>query len=111
MWNQIRIQKKLEELHTGIAHTARWTTKLEHAIRDSTPNHGVKGKLNFVQRRLLRNGYAEAATTYFGVVVALGAKAVNIGHLIPGDIHQNYLLPENPTLPQMAGKLNVRKKS
>ena len=98
------LEKKLEGLPTGIAHTTRWTTKLEHAIRDATPNLGKKGRLNFVQRRLLRNGYAEAATTYFGTVVALRTKAVNIGHLIPGDTYQNYLLPE--TRPTQRWRVN-----
>ena len=46
------LEKKMEDLHLGISNSAGWTTKLEKAILEATPNHGLKGRLSFVQRRL-----------------------------------------------------------
>ena len=85
---------KLENTCTSIANSVGWTTSLGNAIGKATPNHGVKGKLNFVQRRLLRHGYAKAATTNHGAVVVIKTWAVNIGHLITGDTYQTHLVPE-----------------
>ena len=82
--------KKLEKIHLGIANSVGWTTSLSNAIENATLNRGVKGKLNFVQRRLHQHGYVKAATTEYGAVVAIKTKAVNIGHLITGDVFHNY---------------------
>ena len=43
----------------------------------------------------LHNGYVTAATTDFGIVVALKTEAVNIGLLTFEDPDQNYLISEN----------------
>ena len=100
------LKNELGNTHISIADSVAWTSSLSIAIGNATPNHGVKGKLNFVQRRLLRHGYAKAATTNYGAVVAIKTWAVNIGHLITGDTYRTQLVPE--TRPQRNGGFTGR---
>ena len=55
------LQKGIENIHLGISNTAGWTNRLEDAINDVTPNHGLNRRMNIVQRRLHRNEYITAA--------------------------------------------------
>ena len=89
------LQKGLENIHRGISNTAGWTTSLEDAIRNAIPNHGVKGRMSFVQRRLQRHGYTKAATTTIGVVAVIKTAATYIGNLSPGKADDRWIVPEN----------------
>ena len=89
------LQKSLENIHLGISNTAGWTTSLEEAIRDAIPNHGVKGRMSFVQRRLQRHGYTNAAVTTIGVVAVIKRNATYIGNLSPGKEGDKWIVPKN----------------
>ena len=70
-----------------------WTSSLETAITEATPNRGKKGKLCLVDRRLQRKGYNDLITNNVGVVIAFMTTAIPIGDYTPSISIDEYLVP------------------
>ena len=53
-----------------------WTNSLDVALRFSDPNRGLVGKMNLMQRRMIRRGLKEAVITNHGVVLVTVAPGI-----------------------------------
>ena len=71
-----------------------WTSSLDDAIQKSVPNKGITGRLSFLQRRLIRNGFETEAVTNFGAVAVINARAINVGRITRGNTENTWWLDE-----------------
>ena len=74
--------------------TTGWTSSLDDAIRNATPNLGVPGRMSFIQHRLRRNGYETEAVTNIGAVAVVNARAINIGCITHGNTCNTWWIHE-----------------
>ena len=58
-----------------------WTNSLEVATQYSDPNRGLLGRMNLMQRRLIRRGLKDNVTTNLGVVLVTVATGISVEQL------------------------------
>ena len=81
--NTHALHKIIEDLKQCLPPTWVWSSSLETAINEATPNKGKKGKLSFIDRRLLRKGHSDLVTNHVGMVLSYRTIAIPIADLTP----------------------------
>ena len=92
--NKHRLRLWMERNTMEPLDTTGWTSSLADAIRNATPNKGIRGRMSFTQQRLRRNGYEPEAVTNIGAVAIVNARATNIGSIIRGNTRNTWWLHE-----------------
>ena len=92
--NEHRLKSWMKKMTKSPHCITGWTSSLTDAIRNSTPNLGIKGRLSFAQRRLRRNGFETEAVTNIGAVAVFNARAINVGRLTRGNTEDTWWLHE-----------------
>ena len=77
------LRKTIEDLKQSLPRTCVWSSCLETAINEATPNKGKKGKLSLIDRRLLRKGHSDLVTNHAGIVLSYKTIAIPIADLTP----------------------------
>ena len=77
------LRKTIEDLKQSLPGTCVWSSCLETAINEATPNKGKKGKLSLIDRRLLRKGHSDLVTNHAGIVLSYKTIAIPIADLTP----------------------------
>ena len=77
------LRKAVEDLKQSLPRTWVWSSSLETAINEATPNKGRKGKLSIIDRRLLRKGHSHLVTNHVGIVLSYKTTAIPIADLTP----------------------------
>ena len=80
----------MNDLEANLPPSWVWTSSLETAIINATPNRGMKGKLSLIDRRLLRKGHHDLVTNWAGVVLAYRTIAIPIGDITPSNHTNEY---------------------
>ena len=81
--NNQALEEILRDLARTIPRSWVWSSSIETAIHDATPNKGLKGKLSLLDRRLLRKGHSDLVTNHTGIVLCYKTTAIPIGTLTP----------------------------
>ena len=74
---------KIEDLRQSLPRTWVWSSSLETAVNEATPNKGKKGKLSLIDRRLLRKRHSDLVTDYVDIVLSYRTIAIPITDLTP----------------------------
>lgn len=82
----------LNDLKKGIPSSWIWRSSLDAAIIDATPNFGMKGRLSWVDRRLLKKGHKDLTATNIGIVIVCKTTATPIGSLTPSHSADEFLM-------------------
>ena len=77
------LRKAVDDLKQGLPRSWVWSSSLETAINEATPNKGRKGKLSIVDRRLFIKGYSNLVTNHAGIVLSYQTTAIPIADLTP----------------------------
>ena len=77
------LRKTVEDLKLKLPRAWVWSSSLETAINEATPNEGRKGKLSLIDRRLLRKGHSDLVTNHVGIVLSYKTIAIPIADLTP----------------------------
>ena len=76
-----------------------WTMSLEVAMKFSDPNGGLVGKMNLMQRLMMRRGLNDMSTTKFGVVLIIKTPGISVEQLaINRSENEFWLTGENKVL-------------
>ena len=76
--NNRAMEETIKEISRNLPRTWVWTSSLETAINEATPNKGLKGRLSLIERRLLRKGHSDLVTNHTGIVLSYKTIAIPI---------------------------------
>ena len=86
------MEETIKEISRKLPRSWVWTSSLETAISEATPNKGLKGKLSLIERRLLRKGHSNLVTNHTGIVLSYTTTAIPIGELTPTNTSDEYFI-------------------
>ena len=90
------LRKTIEDFKQSLPRTCVWSSCLETAINEATPNKGKKGKLSLIDRRLLRKGHSDLVNDHVGIVLFYKTIAIPIADLTPTVTSDGFFLQFAP---------------